>query len=35
MYNLLRRQSAPEVDIDLLGGNPVDDYFMAIFREIG
>lgn len=35
MYNLLRRQSAPEVDIDLLGGNPVDDNFMAIFREIG
>ena len=32
---LLRQQSAPELDIDIFDGNPMDfHYFMAVFKEV-
>lgn len=35
MWQLLRQQSAPDVDIGIFSGNPVDfHYFMAMFNEI-
>ena len=35
MCRLLKQQSAPEIEIDVFGGNPVEfHYFMAVFREV-
>ena len=35
MCKLLRQQSAPELDIDIFDGNPMDfHYFMAVFKEV-
>ena len=34
MYNLLRHQSAPNVEIETFTGNPLDyHYFMSVFKE--
>ena len=35
MCQLLKQQSAPDVDIDVLDGNPLNfKYFMTFFREV-
>ena len=35
MCQLLKQRSAPDIDIDVFSGNPMDfHYFMAIFNEI-
>ena len=35
MCELLRQQAAPELEIDIFDGNPMDfHYFMAVFREV-
>ena len=35
MCKLLSQQSAPNVDIDMFDGNPLEfNYFMSIFEEI-
>ena len=35
MSNLLRQQAAPDVDIDIFSGIPVDyHYFIAVFEEV-
>ena len=35
MCELLRQQLAPELDIDIFDGNPMDfHYFMAVFKEV-
>ena len=35
MCQLLKQQSAPDIDIDILSGNPMDFYYlMAVFSEI-
>ena len=35
MYKLLSQQSAPNVDLDISDGNPLEfDYFMSIFEEM-
>ena len=32
---LLNQQAAPEIDIDVFDGNPVEfHYFMAVFNEV-
>ena len=34
MCQLLKQQSAPDIDIDIFSGNPMDfHYFMAVFNE--
>ena len=34
MCKLVNQQSAPEIDIDVFGGNPLEfHYFMAVFDE--
>ena len=34
MCKLVNEQSAPEIDIDVFGGNPLEfHYFMAVFHE--
>ena len=36
MYQLLKQQSAPQTEIDVFNGNPMEfHYFMAVFREVG
>ena len=33
MCGLLRKQAAPELEIDIFDGNPIDfHYFMAVFK---
>ena len=35
MCRLLKQQSAPEIEIDVFDGNPMEfHYFMAVFREV-
>ena len=35
MCQLLKQQSAPDIDIDVFSGNPMDfHYFIAVFNEI-
>ena len=35
MHQLLEQQSAPDVDIDVFDGNPLNfKYFMTLFREV-
>ena len=35
MYQLLKQQSAPDVDIDVFDGNPLNfKYFMTLLREV-
>ena len=35
MRRLLRRQAAPELEIDVFDGNPMElHYFMAVFKEV-
>ena len=35
MCELLRQKAAPELEIDIFDGNPMDfHYFMAIFKEV-
>ena len=35
MCQLLKQQSAPDIDMDVFSGNPMDfHYFMAVFNEI-
>ena len=35
MCQLLKQQSAPDIDIDIFSGNPMNfHYFMAVFNEI-
>ena len=35
MCELLRQQAAPELEINIFDGNPMDfNYFMAIFKEV-
>ena len=35
MCELLRQQAAPELDINMFDGNPMDfNYFMAVFKEV-
>ena len=35
MWELLKRQAAPDLEIDIFDGNPMDfHYFMAIFKEV-
>ena len=35
MCELLRQQAAPELEINIFDGNPMDfNYFMAVFKEV-
>ena len=35
MSKLLRQQAAPDVDINIFSGDPVDNhYFIAVFEEV-
>ena len=35
MYKMMKQQSAPEIDIDVFSGDPLDfHYFMALFHEV-
>ena len=35
MSKLIRQQAAPDVDIDIFSGDPVDyHYFIAVFEEV-
>ena len=35
MCELLRQQAAPDLEIDIFDGNPMDfHYFMAVFKEV-
>ena len=35
MCELLRQQAAPELEIDIFDGNPMDfHYFMAVFKQV-
>ena len=35
MFQLLKQQSAPEIEIDVFDGNPMEfHYFMAVFKEV-
>ena len=35
MWELLKRQAAPDLEIDIFDGNPMDfHYFMAVFKEV-
>ena len=35
MCRMLKQQSAPEIEIDIFDGNPMEfHYFMAVFKEV-